>query len=166
VGTRFVIWAHSGHLTNGDGTYPPLGSYLRRFYANDYYVLGFSFNQGSFQARQFNPNGLQRTLTDLSTLTPFLAKPAPAESIDWYLAQTNVKTFIVDFRLSHKNDEMNEWLSAPHQMRSIGAFYATNAAANFYAPTLVGRQYDGLFFIDSTTRARPNPSVKNVDPTQ
>lgn len=51
-----MIWAHNGHIATGDsdGVYPSFGHHLRRFYGQDYYALGFSFNQGSFQeARRF-----------------------------------------------------------------------------------------------------------------
>ena len=84
-------------------------------------------------------------------------------TIDWYLAQTGVKSFIVDFRSSRKNTETNEWLAAPNRLRQIGAFYGPHV--NSFLPTTIAKEFDGLFFIDTTPRARPNPSVKNVAPT-
>lgn len=167
AGTRFVLWAHNGHLIKSDheGNYPTLGYYLERFYGKDYYALGFSFNRGAFQARVLQPDTIQRTLTGLTLLTTFTVGDAPAESGDWYLAQTGQKMFIVDFRSSDKNADVIEWLAAPHQIRFLGSFYAPDRERNFTDQPTFSKDYDGLFFIDTTTRARPNPSVKNVAQT-
>lgn len=159
AGTRFVLWAHNGHITTGnnEGTDPAFGSHLRRFFGKDYYALGFSFNRGSFQAREAQPKDPTKRM-----LMSFTANAAPTDSIDWYLSQTGIKIFIVDFRSSHKNAELGEWLAAPHPMRSIGSTYGPNLETNSFSLTTISKEYDGLFFIESTTRARPNPSVKNV----
>ena len=160
AGTRFVIWAHNAHVTTGDKNYFPFGQQLRRFYDSDYYALGLGFNQGSFQAAEIQPG---RMRTTSPTIRSFTVNPAPAESIDWYLAQTGVKSFVVDFRSSRKNAETTEWLAAPNRQRLIGSSYGPDV--NWFSPTTIAKEFDGLFFIDTTTRARPNPSVKNVAPT-
>jgi erythromycin esterase len=163
AGTRFVLWAHNGHIRTGDsaGTYPTFGYHLRRFYDKEYYALGFSFNQGSFQAREARPKDPTKRM-----LMSFTADPAPADSIDWYLAQTGAKIFIVDFRTPHKNAGLGEWLAAPHPMRSVGAIYAPGPDQSYFLPHTLDKEFDGLFFLDTTTRARPNSSVKNVAQTQ
>jgi erythromycin esterase len=159
AGTRFVIWAHNGHISAGDenGVYPKFGWHLRRFYGKEYYALGFSFNQGAFQSRDMRTLDWTKRL-----LTSFTVKPAPADSLDWFLAQTNAKIFLVDFRSERRRAEFNEWLAAALPMRSIGSGYAPDFEERSFAPTIIGKEFDGLFFIDTTTRARPNPSVKNV----
>jgi len=160
-GTRFVLWAHNLHITTTDsnGMYPTFGYYLRRFYGNDYYALGFSFNQGSFQARDFQGKEPAKPL-----LRSFTVSAAPVDSVDWYLAQTGVKSFVVDFRSTSKIAELASWATSPHPMRSIGAVYSPATEQTTFGQTIVSKDYDGLFFIDATTRARPNPSVKNVAP--
>jgi erythromycin esterase len=156
--TRFVVWAHNGHIaTDNSGLFMPTGAYLRQFYGNEYYALGFSFNQGSFQAREAQPGDSTKRM-----LTTFTARPAPEGSVDWYLTQTGLKNFIVDFRPTQKNTDINAWLSTPSPMRSIGSVYAPRSEENFFYPVTVGQRFDGLLFINTTTRARPNPSVKNV----
>jgi len=89
---------------------------------------------------------------------------APVDSVDWYLAQTGVKSFVVDFRSTSKIAELASWATSPHPMRSIGAVYSPATEQTTFGQTSVSKDYDGLFFIDATTRARPNPSVKNVAP--
>ena len=159
AGTRFVIWAHNAHIATGDHDGTPLtfGHHTRRSYGSDYYALGFSFNQGSFQSREANPKDPKNRM-----LMSFTANPAPEDSVDWYLAQTGEDKFIVDFRSASKNPELGEWLGEPHKMRSVGSMYAPGFEQSSFGPVTVGREFDGVFFIDTTTRARPNPSVKNV----
>ena len=163
AGTRFVVWAHNGHIGTGDsdGVYPTLGHYLRRFYGQNYYALGFSFNQGSFQSREAQPKDPKNRM-----LMSFTVGPASVDSVDWFLAQTGTKILFVDFRSSRTSAELGEWLAAPHPMRSIGSMYAAGAEQNYFSPITLSREFDGLFFVDTANRARPNPSVKNVAKAQ
>lgn len=156
AGTRFVIWAHNGHISTNQFEGQSFGSSLRRFYGKDYYALGFSFNQGSFQAM-----GPKENAPSQFSLTQFTVGTGPADSVDWYLAQTGLKSFVVDFRGPRKNGEFSEWLTGEHRMRSIGAIYYPNLPElNVFGLTVLGKEFDGLFFIDAATRARPNSSVK------
>lgn len=163
TGTRFVLCAHNAHITtrDGDENYPRFGHYLRRFYGKDYYALGFSFNQGEFQSREAQPKDPVKRM-----LRPFILTPALADSIDWYLAQTGVRKFIIDFRAGRRNAVLGEWLAAPHPMRGIGSMFAPSFDGSSFSPATIGKEFDGLFFIDATTRARPNPSVKDVAQAQ
>jgi len=160
AGTRFVVWAHNGHIATGDndGASPTFGHHLRNFYGEDYYALGFSFNQGSFQSREAQPKNPNNRM-----LMSFTVNPAPTDSVDWYLAQTGVKILLIDFRLSRKSTELTEWLAGPHPMRSVGSMYAAGSEQSSFSPITIGKEFDGLFFVDTTSRARPNPSVKNVN---
>lgn len=159
INTRVIIWAHNGHIMtdNSDATNLPFGAHLRRFFGNEYYALGFSFNQGAFQAREAQPKDPANRM-----LMSFTAHPAPADSLDWYLAQTGLKSFIIDFRSAPKNADVTEWLTTTHPMRSVGSVYAPSAENSTFSATTLSRDFDGLFFIETATRARPNPSVKNV----
>lgn len=163
AGTRFVLWAHNGHIMTSDhgGTYPTLGYYLRRFYGGDYYALGFSFNQGSFQAMEALPKDPSRRM-----LTAFKVNPAPADSVEWYLAQAGAKILVLDYRSRRPPAGPGEWLAAPHPLRAVGSMYAPSLEPNTFGHVNLGTEFDGLFFIDTTTRARPNSSVKNVAQSQ
>ena len=162
AGTRFVVWAHNGHIATGDSDgYATLGHHLRRFYGQNYYALGFSFNQGSFQSREEQPKDPNNRM-----LMSFTVGPASAGSVDWFLAQTGAKILFLDFRSSRKSAEIGDWLAAPHPMRSIGSGYAAGSEQNSFFPITLGSEFDGLFFVDTANRARPNPSVKNVDKGQ
>src|SRR4029077_94831 len=86
AGTRFVVWAHNGHIWTSVQR-PSLGTQLRRLYGDEYYAVGFSFNQGSFQAIETTPRAPQQMMP-----IAFTVKPAPIDSVDWFLAQTEAKT--------------------------------------------------------------------------
>ena len=163
AGARFVLWAHNGHISTGGSAENDLsfGSHLRRFYGKDYYALGFVFDQGEFQSKEAQAKDSAKRM-----LRSFRANPAPEDSIDWCLAKTGLKSFIVDFRSEHRNAEVVEWLSTPHPMRTVGSTYAPSFERRSFAPITIGDEFDGLFFIDATTRARPNPSVKDVAQVQ
>lgn len=149
VGTRFVVWAHNQHVSAG-GRQPTLGSRLRQSYGDEYYAVGFSFNQGSFQALEARPKDPQKY-----GLVSFSVSPAPVDSVDWYLAGTQAKAGFVDLRSTAKSKAISDWMSETHVMRAIGSTYDTKNE-NALVPVVLKQSFDGLFFIDTTTRARPN----------
>jgi len=63
-----------------------------------------------------------------------------------------LKSFVVDFRSALKSAELDSWATSLHPMRSIGAAYAPSMEQTTFGQTTVGKDYDGLFFIDATTR--------------
>ena len=150
AGTRFVVWAHNGHIRTSPEQ-PSLGTQLRRLYGNEYYAVGFSFNQGSFQAIETPPRDPQQMMP-----IAFTVKPAPMDSVDWFLAQTEAKTGFVDLRSASKNKPIAEWIAVAHSMRAIGATFNAKDENRSSVPTTLKQSFDGLFFIDTTTRARPN----------
>ena len=155
--TRIVVWAHNQHiglLKEGEN-YPYMGVHLRRFYGDAYYALGFSFNKGSFQAHDYNPKANRE-------LKQFTVGPAPENSVDWYFALAGMKNYFVDFRLSKKNETVKSWLATSRPMRLIGSYYNAEAEKHYFMPTKLAHEFDGILFIDETTRARPNPSVTNA----
>jgi erythromycin esterase len=150
AGTRFVVWAHNQHIWTSVQR-PSLGTQLRRLYGDEYYAVGFSFNQGSFQAIETPPRDPQQTMPIALTV-----KPAPIDSVDWFLAQTEAKTGFVDLRSASKNKPIADWIAVAHPMRAIGATFNPKDENRSLVPATLKQSFDGLFFIDTTTRARPN----------
>jgi erythromycin esterase len=151
-GSKVVVWAHNGHIDRAERSYfKSTGSILASIYGNAYYALGFSFNQGSFQARSNEPEAK-------FALTSFTVGPAAAKTFDWQLAQPRIPIYIVDFRNAGDSPLVSKWLSSTQKTRSIGSVFPVPDGQITPA-----RQFDGMLFIDRTTRARPNPSVSNVE---
>jgi erythromycin esterase len=115
---------------------------------SDMIVIGFAFNQGSFQA-------MEMPFPSAKGLHPFTVGPAPEGSLDAMLASAGVPLAVIDFRAVPKDGAVAEWFAKPHATRSIGAGFAEQFATNFLAPQVVTNLYDALFFIEKTTTARP-----------
>jgi erythromycin esterase len=149
-GTRVVVWSHNLHISAGQESekYPYMGFHLRRFFGDAYYSIGFSFNQGSFQARDFDPKANRE-------LKQFTVGPAPEGSIDWYLARVGIKNYFVDFRHSRKNETVTRWLTMPRPIRTIGLYYNAQAEKNYFIPTKLTPEFDGIVFFNESTRAHP-----------
>lgn len=154
--TKFVVLAHNAHISKRDtGNFPAMGSYLRKTFGNSYYAFGFAFNRGSFQA-QTAGEGKQRVQV-------FTLGSAPERTVDWYLARTGIASFIVDFRHSITDKTLSPWLHATHRMHWVGAIFDDKwTESQRTRPFVLGRDFDGLIFIENTTRARPTPTGKRV----
>ena len=87
-GAKMVVWAHNGHVETSRTSYRPMGAELREMYPNQMVAMGFSFNQGSFQARS--------QLTGV--LKNFTVPPAPEDSLDDTLASAGIPRFALDLR--------------------------------------------------------------------
>jgi len=146
-GTRIIIWAHNDHVAKAKGV---LGSYLQSAYGPDYYALGFSFNQGAFQARELAAD------VTIGALKEFTVSAAPEGSVEWYLNRTGIRNFIIDFRNTAKTEVIEQWLTKRHRMRSIGLGFVSDMSS--FLRVNLQQTFDGLVFIETTTRARPNPT--------
>lgn len=155
-GTKMVVWAHNGHVKAGKlGMLPSMGAYLREWYGDTYYALGFSFNQGGFQSCDLA--AAQRTSAGC-ILKAFTLGPAKEGTADWFFAQAGIPNFVLDIRSASIGPVLVKWLDSPLTMRSIGSGFSMEMQDRFLDRTFLKREYDGMIFIDSTTRARPNPS--------
>jgi len=152
-GTKMVVWAHNGHIQTGNlGQTLAMGGYLRKFFGEAYYALGFSFNEGGFQSRDMSQKGR-------GTLTEFTLGPAGAGTGDWYFSRPGIANYVVDFRSAPTEGKVAQWLASTLPVRSIGSGFSTDAPErNFTMQTVLKNHYDGMIFIAKTTRARPNPT--------
>jgi erythromycin esterase len=154
--TRFIVMAHNAHVSKrGTGNFPAMGSYLRAAFGNGYYALGFAFDRGSFQA-QVAGQGKPR-------VEEFTLGPAPERTIDWYLARTGIANYIIDFRRPPESEALSQWLRATHSMHWVGAIFSDKwSEPQWTQPFILSRDFDGLIFIEQTTRARPTPTGRRV----
>jgi erythromycin esterase len=128
-----------------------MGSYLQKAFGKSYYSFGFAFNQGSFQA-QIAGNGKPR-------VQEFSIKPATEKTVEWYFARAGIGNYIVDFRSLPPDEKMSQWLRATRRMHWIGAIFSNEwTEAQWTQPFVLSRDFDGLIFIEKTTRARPTPT--------
>ncbi len=89
----------------------------------------------------------------------FNLSPAKDNSLDWYFSRTGYDKFIIDFSESDLPDNLKEFSETDLETRSFGALANRNFVESYYAPVTIKRDFDGMIFIDNTTRAVPNPKV-------
>lgn len=149
-GTKAVIWAHNGHISHNDAEFSnPFGSYLKKAYGDKYYALGFVFNKGSFRAIEFSTSG------EFLGLQEFTVLPAKEMSLDWYLAQINQPIFILNYRNSSSPDFIRNFLNDPIDTREFGSVTDRSTLHLVYSNIKLSTSYDGIIFINETTRSRP-----------
>ena len=83
---------------------------------------------------------------------------APEGSIGWVFSraaqQVSSENFIINLRDAPSQGVVATWLAAPHRMYYIGATASPWPGGNL-GRMVIGKTYDGLIFINRTTRARP-----------
>ncbi|MBL8233821.1 MAG: erythromycin esterase family protein [Bryobacterales bacterium] len=144
-GSKIVLWAHNGHVaTNGYRGYVPMGRYLWDQYGTDMIIFGFAFHQGSFQAI----DGLSRQLREFTVTAP------PGNTLDALYASAGVPLLAIDMRrvpLTGPGSMMRLSL----ETRTIGSLYDERTPFAFYSEMVAPDAFDAMFFVESTTRARP-----------
>jgi len=142
---KIMVWAHNGHVraapTSGQTW---MGGYLRNRLGKEMVIMGFAFNQGSFQAIDASKG-----------LREFTLKPALQGSLDAVLAETKIPLFAVDLRAASTRP-VADWLKSPQKSREIGVSYSEDQQLPLLeqAPA---EAFDVLLFVEATSRARSLP---------
>jgi len=142
AGTKFMLWAHNGHVARQPAY--TMGSHLTTRYGNAMRVVGFSLGDGDFTA--VGPRGL----------AAYPAAPPEASTLEEAFRATNIPRFALDLRTA-ANTPGSAFLAAPHDFRSIGA----QAMDRQFFPTSLASQFDVVIYFDHTT-----PSTRLAFPTR
>jgi len=152
-GKKVIIWAHNMHIAKTDPqeteNIKMLGNYLKESFGDKYYSIGFSFDKGSFQTFEYSddrkPLGMQE----------FIVKDEHPNTIDWYMSQTGINPFIINFRLDEIPNFMQIFLDSKLLTRRIGGEAIRSRVEMMNGFCILSHTYDGLIFIYHTTRAEP-----------
>jgi erythromycin esterase-like protein len=106
-------------------------------------VIGFAFNQGSFQA----------VSDGRAVLKDFTVPAAPPGSLDATLAAAGIPLFAIDLREAPSEGPVANWLRTRHKAREIGALYPEFLPFSQMYDLEVLRNFDVLVFVDKTTAA-------------
>ncbi|MGE3831925.1 MAG: erythromycin esterase family protein [Parvibaculaceae bacterium] len=155
-GAKAVLWAHNGHVAResdyveADKTpIPNMGTRLHELFGTRHLVVGFAFNEGSFQAVEFSKGLIDHTVG-----------PAAEGSLDHGLASADIPIFLLDLATAPASGPVNDWLASRPKSRWIGAVYAEDRAADLMVSNDPRRAYDILAFVDKTNAARGMPTGK------
>jgi erythromycin esterase len=117
---KLIVWAHNGHLVkevlyNNSLT---MGSHLAKKYGSRYYVIGTDFNSGTAYVNVFVAKN-----RPLKGFQPYYYAAVDSKKwYEYYFNQCRYPNFIIDLNYASKDDTLNEFLTQPHLMRSIGAW--------------------------------------------
>jgi len=134
---RMVLWAHNYHIS--DQRYAQ-GSYLKETYGDDYVVLAFTHERGSFTA--VNRDAGRRDAWELD--------PPLADSVEHYLGAASAPQFILDLREVDENTEDGAWLAEPRQTRHIGCCYEPDDREDFWNADRMTDLYDLIIHFEET----------------
>jgi erythromycin esterase len=156
--TKAVLWAHNGHVQRSPSVFfkvielTNMGSHLHAMFGPEMVVIGFAFNQGSFQA-----------VDETGRLRDHTVPPAPDGFVDAALAATGLPLLALDLANMPPDGPVAKWLAAKPSQRSIGAVFHGDHS-NYSEGANPRNKYDILLFVDRTMAARANPKVSYPAP--
>ncbi|WNG41712.1 erythromycin esterase [Archangium violaceum] len=153
-GTKAVVWAHNGHVKRGPSEWldMPMGRHLAKALGPELYVFGFAFRQGSFQAFNMDPH----PPPERKGMVEFSVPPSPEGSLDDTLARAGAPLLAVELRALPRSGPAYEWWRRTQATYDIGFIFSDQGYPAVGSVRAL-ECYDGLLFVERTTRAQPNP---------
>lgn len=157
---KMFIWAHNGHINFaradnyvGNGLY--MGEHLKKNRGDAYYAIGFVFNQGSFQAIQ-GPKSIGSAIFKYIFARKKLYQGlkecrVPVSNKNTFtnaLSETNYPIYFTD--VSHSENPVFSTILKTYDIGSIFVNYKLSSAS-----INAKKQFDGLIYVEKTSRARP-----------
>lgn len=151
---RVLIWAHDAHISRSDAPSSlenyfegdAMGGYLSRRYGDDYRAFGLFTYEGRYRA----------TLSAYDyTMGTMEALPAPAGSLEaglHHIAQKMGRPNLFVHLRPARTDNQAAFLRQPRPYRFVG-YSAVDFG--FEGVANLPYQFDGVFFLDKTSAARP-----------
>lgn len=157
---KLMIWAHNGHVANSryiKSDYFTMGKYLKDFYGDKYYILGFEFFKGKFNAK-YNTIFTENEL-----------KESNDKTLGYLFNKLEIPIFYIDLKNALKNDKINRWFKDRIIcINCIGASYDKDSNYPYIKGVNINDEFDGLIFISETTASK-NPMYnlnKPIEPKQ
>jgi erythromycin esterase len=150
AGARAVLWAHNGHVQRS--AYfglSNMGGFLQAAAGAEPVVIGFAFNQGSFQAMGVIDGDYK--------LGTHVVGPAPDGSVDATLAAAGIPLLALDLRRVPADGAVARWMAGKPSQRTIGAVFALKDEHEYALAADPRDNFDVLVFVERTTAARGNP---------
>lgn len=150
---RIALWAHNEHIRRGTmsgdwGETRTMGDHLAEHSGEQYYTLGFDFGRGELQGQIEKEGEEGRELGAC-----IYGDPEPGTLTSTFDG-VNHLLFFFDIQNAADSPELTELLEPEQRIRSVGAFAGDEAA--HWEAIVPADVYDGLIFVQETTRAVPN----------
>ncbi|MDQ0965332.1 erythromycin esterase [Flavobacterium sp. W4I14] len=140
---KLIVWAHNGHLAKEQlHNYSTLGTHLNKKYGSRYYVIGTDFNSGKAYVNVL--------IAKNKPLQGFQQYYYPeVDSRKWYeyfFNQCEYKNFILDINVASQEKVLNQFLTQPLIMRSIGSLSSPEGKK-----LSMSKNFDMIVYFDKTT---------------
>lgn|GEM_PF-4412717 len=145
--SKAVIWAHNAHIGMRDSIVgytslsKPMGEHLQQAFKEQYYPIGFFFNQGSFLA-------LEKKKRGNSFYYPHLKRFTLPNSAHDYLSHLLASASSIPFFLDVSSSDTQLW-KRYHKLYTVGATYNTKSNNTHYITPAVA--FKGIVFVKQTT---------------
>jgi erythromycin esterase-like protein len=146
---KLIVWAANAHIGRRmvfhDET--SLGDVAQDTYRGAYRPFALEFGDGRFQTRTLTADNQP------SELVETVMAPPPKGSLPWYLSRVGIDAFAVGSRISTATSASRQWLTS--EVLEHGCMWYYTEPATLYHTAKVTQHYDGLFFVQHITAARP-----------
>ncbi len=146
--SKIMLWAHNYHVSKNAGinTNKTMGSYLKKLYKDQYYVIGFDFNKGSFRAVDAR----------VGKLKTFTVPEAKEGSSGHFFSSLNMPEFFIDMENAVKtNSSAKKFFTRKITQRTARAAFSMEWKNGGYIQDPLYDYYDGLIFVNETTATIP-----------
>lgn len=143
-GGKMMIWAHNGHLvkTKRNFSYPMQGAWLKEWYGDEMYTIGFDFGAGEFASYA---NG---------SFGSWEVEHTNKKSLHTLLDGMSERPFFMDLVPERPSSKVKSFLKKKYAYQSYGAAfwpeYLDKMARLIHYPSW----FDGLIFVPQATAAR------------
>lgn len=134
-----MLWAHNGHIANSPGW---MGSYLKREFGDEAYLIGFEFDHGAFTSRA-------------AVVHTYSVAPASPAYYAHALAKLDAPLLFLDCATLARKPVARDWLQQGRRSHDFAELYAVFRLwpqwHTQYTPW--PDRYDGVIFVEESTPA-------------
>ncbi|WP_316797591.1 erythromycin esterase family protein [Pedobacter agri] len=142
---KTILFAHNSHIgkvRNQPGLKVSLGGELNKKYGVSYYALGTTFYRGSVSAVD----------RDTKKFEVFYVEQNNKKFIEYTFNKLEKNNFLLDFKSTIQNSDIDFWLKKPVSVRNIGAEFSLSKSddENTSRSIVPCETYDGMIFLKNT----------------
>ncbi len=148
--TKVILWAHNLHVARDlNFSTGSLGYVISLILGINYKVIGFSFDQGEFQAINYD----QKTNQYTGLIIHDIERLPLRESTNYIFQAANPKDFILLFSNVPNTTPLYNWLNSYRLFMSIGSVYSIDFYNSYYYNANLLLFFDAIIHIQKTNSA-------------
>lgn len=159
-GGKIALWAHNAHMCGNYSLWKTMGGWLKDQHGAQYYIIGFSFWEGTFQSRIiYHSEGTDLASLKTGGLVEFPIPECIDGEWDYDFHQIGKGNYFLDLRQAFRDPEILQWGDEEKFHREIGAAFHEIPQPEFYQVkgNLVS-WFDGVLHTEKSERSRPTPT--------